>query len=77
MRFFRNREQVNKVCLMEGEMPEGEDEIAIDRMYADNNSLKQGTSLPVEKNHGGSRVLLLFLTTVPCFRITMIQCLIL
>ena len=42
MRFFRNREQVNKVCLMEGEMPEGEDEIAIDRMYADNNSLKAG-----------------------------------
>ena len=42
MRFFRNREQVNKVCLMEGEMPEGEDEIAIDRMYADNNSLKTG-----------------------------------
>ena len=42
MRFFRNREQVNKVCLMEGEMPEGKDEIAIDRMYADNNSLKAG-----------------------------------
>ncbi len=45
MRFFKNREQVNKVCLMKGEMPAGEDEIAIDRMYADNNSLKVGDTL--------------------------------
>ena len=49
MRFFRNREQVNKVCLMEGEMPEGEDEIAIDRMYADNNDLQVGDVISVDK----------------------------
>ena len=34
MRFFKNREKVNKVCLMKGEMPSGQGEIAIDRMYA-------------------------------------------
>ena len=42
MRFFKNREQVNKVCLMKGEMPSEQGEIAIDRMYADNNSLAGG-----------------------------------
>ena len=45
MRFFKNREKVNKVCLMKGEMPSGQGEIAIDRMYADNNSLQVGDTL--------------------------------
>ena len=45
MRFFKKRDKVNKVCLMKGEMPAGRDEIAIDRMYADNNSLKVGDTL--------------------------------
>ena len=45
MRFFKNREKVNKVCLMKGEMPFGQGEIAIDRMYADNNSLQVGDTL--------------------------------
>ena len=45
MRFFKNREKVNKVCLMKGEMPSGQGEIAIDRIYADNNSLQVGDTL--------------------------------
>lgn len=45
MRFFKTREEVNKVCLMKGEMPTKEGEIAIDRMYADNNSLQVGDTL--------------------------------
>ena len=45
MRFFKNREKVNKVCLMKGEMPSEQGEIAIDRMYADNNSLQVGDTL--------------------------------
>ena len=45
MRFFKNREKVNKVCLMKGEMPSGQGEIVIDRMYADNNSLQVGDTL--------------------------------
>ena len=36
------------VCLMEGKMPAAKDEIAIDRMYADNNSLKVGDKLQIE-----------------------------
>ena len=42
LRIFADRKDVDKVCLMEGSMPEKTDEIAIDRMYADNNSLKVG-----------------------------------
>ena len=47
LRIFVNREQVDKVCLMEGALPERTDEIAIDRMYADNNSLSVGDTLTV------------------------------
>lgn len=45
LRVFENRSEVNTVCLMEGNMPESEDEIAIDRMYADNNNLKVGDTI--------------------------------
>ena len=45
MRIFKNRQEVNTVCLMKGELPAQADEIAIDRMYADNNSLEIGDTL--------------------------------
>ena len=45
MRFFKNRTEVDKVCLMDGELPSETGEIAIDRMYADNNSVKTGDTL--------------------------------
>ena len=45
MRFFKNRTEVDKICLMDGELPSETGEIAIDRMYADNNSLKIGDTL--------------------------------
>ena len=45
MRIFKNREEVDKVCLMDGKMPEKTGEIAIDRMYADNNGLSVGDTL--------------------------------
>lgn len=48
MRIFADRTKVNRVCLMEGNMPAGEDELAIDRMYADNNSLEVGDILKTE-----------------------------
>ena len=47
LRIFKPRNEVDKVCLMDGEMPQQEDEIAIDRMYADNNSLKVGDTIKV------------------------------
>ena len=42
VRFFKNRKDVDKVCLMKGRMPERSGEIAVDRMYAENNSLEIG-----------------------------------
>lgn len=45
MRIYKERTDVNGVCLMEGELPAQTDEIAIDRMYADNNGLKVGDTI--------------------------------
>ncbi|MGI8254982.1 ABC transporter permease [Blautia difficilis] len=45
MRFFKNRTEINGVCLMQGELPKATGEIAIDRMYAYNNDLKVGDTL--------------------------------
>lgn len=45
LRMFRIREEVNRPCLMRGVLPAAENEIAIDRMYADNNGLTIGDRL--------------------------------
>ena len=45
LRIFQNRTEINLVCLMDGEFPEKADEIAIDRMYADNNGIVTGDRL--------------------------------
>lgn len=52
LRIFKNREEVNKVCVMEGELPATDGEIAIDRMYADNNEIKVGDFIKV----GGTKL---------------------
>lgn len=48
LRMFKIREEVNKVCVMEGELPDSTDEVAIDRMYADNNSLSVNDKLIID-----------------------------
>ena len=45
LRIFQTRQQVNTPCLMSGSLPIGTDQIAIDRMYADNNGLTVGDIL--------------------------------
>lgn len=52
LRFYVNREEVDKVDLMEGSLPEDINEVAIDRMYAENNDIKVQDTLTV-----GSRIL--------------------
>ncbi len=52
LRFYVNREEVDKVDLMEGSLPEDINQIAIDRMYAVNNDIKVQDTLTV-----GSRIL--------------------
>lgn len=49
IRIFSQREQVNTICLMEGAMPKQNGEIAIDRMYADNNGLSVGDTIENEQ----------------------------
>ncbi|MBR1741265.1 MAG: ABC transporter permease [Lachnospiraceae bacterium] len=44
-RIFGSREEINRICLMDGKMPEKDDEIGIDRMFADNNELKTGDTI--------------------------------
>lgn len=48
IRIFKNRTEVNKVCLMSGEIPVIENEIAIDRVYAKNNNIKVGDKLSID-----------------------------
>lgn len=47
LRIFQNRTEIDLICLMEGELPQAADEIAIDRMYADNNAIEPGDTLTV------------------------------
>lgn len=52
IRIFKNRTEVNKTCLMEGALPKRENEIAIDRMYADNNNIMVNDTI----NVGGKKL---------------------
>lgn len=47
LRIFKPREEVNKVCLMSGELATKANEVAIDRMYADNNNYAVGDIITV------------------------------
>lgn len=42
LRIFKIRRELNLICLMDGSLPEEADEIAVDRMYAENNHLASG-----------------------------------
>lgn len=48
LRIYPDRTQVNTICLMQGALPAAIGEIAIDRMYADNNNLTIGDTLTAE-----------------------------
>jgi len=48
LRIYKLREVVNRVGVNEGALPSSVNEIAIDRMYADNNSIKVGDVLSVD-----------------------------
>lgn len=47
LRIYGQRDEINKVCVMKGEMPKNKSEIAIDRMYADNNDIEVGNTISV------------------------------
>ncbi|MCR5587739.1 MAG: FtsX-like permease family protein [Lachnospiraceae bacterium] len=47
-RVFKLRDEINGVSVIKGELPENSDEIAVDRMFADNNKLKIGDKLKID-----------------------------
>ena len=49
LRLFKNRKDVNKICIMDGELPKKNNEIALDRMFADNNKIKIGDTVGFSK----------------------------
>ncbi len=49
LRIYKNREDVNKVCVMSGCLPKEDNEIAVDRMYADNNGISVGDKIIIDK----------------------------
>lgn len=48
VRIYRNRSEVNTVSLHKGEMPKAVNEIAIDRLFADNNDIEIGDTLRID-----------------------------
>ena len=61
LRIYQNREEVDLVCLMKGELPGSDNEIAIDRMYADNNGFSVGDIIEA----GGRRLTITGLVALP------------
>lgn len=47
LRIFEVRHEVNKMCTMKGCLPDSDDELAIDRMFAENNDIEIGDELEV------------------------------
>lgn len=47
LRIFEVRHEVNKMCTMKGSLPDRDDELAIDRMFAENNDIEIGDELEV------------------------------
>lgn len=45
-----NRESVDKLCVMSGNLPKEKYEIALDRMYAQNNNIQIGDTIKTENN---------------------------
>lgn len=47
IRVYRQTDEVNKPCLLSGELPSSDNEIAIDRVFAKNNEIEIGDTLTV------------------------------
>ena len=47
IRIYKDRKDIDLICVMDGEMPQNDDEIALDRMFADNNGISTGDEITV------------------------------
>ena len=50
IRVFPQTDYINQACILDGRLPENENEIAIDRMHADNVGVKVGDTIAVSGN---------------------------
>lgn len=50
LRLFGPREDMNQICLLEGKMPEQENEIILDRLFLKNNNLEMGETIEIDEN---------------------------
>lgn len=48
LRIYERRDEINQLCIMDGSLPEKDNEIVIDRMFADNNKTKTGDILSID-----------------------------
>ncbi len=48
LRIYESRDEINKVCIMDGKLPAKDNELVIDRMFADNNKTKTGDTLTID-----------------------------
>lgn len=51
LRIYKVRNELNKECLMSGEMPKAENEIAVDRMFAENNKIAVGDNVNINSKN--------------------------
>lgn len=51
LRIYKVRNELNKECLMSGEMPKEENEIAVDRMFAENNKIAVGDNVNINSKN--------------------------
>lgn len=49
LRIYESRDEINKVCIMDGKLPAKDNELVIDRMFADNNKTKTGDTLRIDR----------------------------
>lgn len=47
-RIFKNRDKINKLSLLEGELAKTDNEIAVDRLFAENNDISIGDTLTIQ-----------------------------
>lgn len=48
LRIYESRDEINQLCIMDGSLPEKDNEIVIDRMFADNNKTKTGDVISID-----------------------------
>lgn len=48
LRIYESRDEINQICIMDGSLPEKDNEIVIDRMFADNNKTKTGDVISID-----------------------------